>query len=131
MWGRVDFGRIPRERVSAISFHHYVDDRCHQQTNCDSDEEDPCDFAKKFHCAGFGSLACPALARLGEKIIIRQSIALAAKLPLAYGQGFFIARSALNIRRQWWRAGRFLLCESGPWAGPERPRGFFVIRGVL
>ena len=87
-WGRVDFGRIPRERVSAISFHHYVDDRCHQQTNCDDDEEDPCDFAKKFHCAGFGSLACPALARLGEKIIIRQSIALAAKLPLAYGQGF-------------------------------------------
>jgi hypothetical protein len=49
--GSVDFGRIPRERVSAISFHHYVDDRCHQQTNCDGDEEDPCDFAKKLHRA--------------------------------------------------------------------------------
>jgi hypothetical protein len=49
--GSVDFKRIPRERVSAISFHHYVDDRCHQQTNCDDHEEDPRDFAKKFHGA--------------------------------------------------------------------------------
>jgi len=60
------FGWIPRERVSTISFHHHINDRCHQQTNSDGDEKDPCDFSKKFHPAAFVSLGLPSISPAGR-----------------------------------------------------------------